>query len=78
MMTEYDDRRRTAPDPRSKRIAWARGMENEEIATVLQNELMKARAENSTSVSLLMELVHEIKHRLKATDYDTSRRSRDD
>lgn len=75
-MTEYDDRARSRPDPRSKRIAWARGMENDEIAKILQGELMKARAENSTNVPLLMELVHEIKHRLTSMDYDP--RSRDD
>ena len=46
------------------RIAWARSLSNEEIGELLQMKLLESRATRRTKVSLLNELVHEIKFRL--------------
>lgn len=57
-------------DPREKkkpanvRIIWARSLSNEDISDLLQMKLLESRAERGTQVSLLNELVHEIKFRL--------------
>lgn len=56
-------------DQRTRRIQWARGMTNDEIADFLQGKLMEARASRDSCVPLLQELVHEIKHRLSVTNY---------
>jgi len=46
------------------RIAWARGLTDEEIVGLLQMKLLESRARRATRVGLLNELVHEIKFRL--------------
>lgn len=56
-------------DQRTRRIQWARGMTNDEIADVLQAKLMEARAEKASTAPILLELIHEIKHRLSVTNY---------
>lgn len=65
-------------DPRSKRIEWARGLTNDEMADFLQGKLLEARADRSSTVPLLTELVHEIKHRLSVTSYTPKKRNYDD
>jgi len=50
--------------PGNVRITWARGLSNQEISDLLQMKLLETRAERGTQVSLLNELVHEIKFRL--------------
>jgi hypothetical protein len=69
----YDETKRTSPT--QTRIKWARGLSNDEMCDFLQGKLLEARAERSSQVSLLTELVHEIKHRLSVTDYDFRRGS---
>jgi hypothetical protein len=71
---------RTRPSPTQTRIKWARGMSNDDICDFLQGKLLESRAERGSSVALLNELVHEIKHRLSVTEYDfrRARRSYDD
>jgi hypothetical protein len=56
-------------DQRTRRIQWARGMTNDEIADLLQAKLMEARADKASVAPILLELVHEIKHRLSVTNY---------
>lgn len=50
--------------PNNTRIVWARGLSNQDIADLLQMKLLESRASRGTQVSLLNELVHEIKFRL--------------
>jgi hypothetical protein len=56
------------------RITWARSLSDRDIANLLQMKLLESRATRETHVSLLNELVHEVKHRLdprrKAADAD--------
>lgn len=66
-MHEDRDRR---PSPSQVRIKWARGLSNDDICDYLQGKLLESRADRATTVPLLNELVHEIKHRLTVTDYD--------
>lgn len=67
-----DDRDRR-PSPSQTRIKWARGLSNDEVCDFLQGKLLESRADRTTTVPLLVELVHEIKHRLSVTDYDYRR-----
>ena len=55
---------REKPNPSNVRITWARGLSNQEVSDLLQMKLLESRAERSAHVSLLNELVHEIKYRL--------------
>ena len=71
------DSRDREKDPRSVRIKWARTMTNEQICEFLQGKLLEARASRETTVQVLSELVHEIKHRLTVTSYEV-RPERDD
>ncbi len=64
-------------DPRAVRIKWARTMTNEQICEFLQGKLLEARATRETTAPVLLELVHEIKHRLTVTHYEV-RPERDD
>jgi len=64
----HEDRSRTSPT--QTRIKWARGLSNDDVCDFLQGKLLESRADRQSSVSLLNELVHEIKHRLSVTDYD--------
>ena len=66
---KYDDKK---PTPTQVRINWARGMHNDDICDFLQGKLLEARADRGTHVGLLNELVHEIKHRLRVTKYNTN------
>ena len=75
----HDERSRVGPDrnrtsPTQTRIKWARGLSNDDVCDFLQGKLLEARADRMSSVPLLNELVHEIKHRLAVTDYDHRRR----
>lgn len=70
----HEDRDRTRPSPTQTRITWARGMSNDDICDFLQGKLLESRADRGSTVPLLNELVHEIKHRLAVTDYDHRRR----
>jgi len=75
-MSEIRDRRerRTPPPPNkkeskkktSKRIEWARSLSNDQMDAVLQDALLKTRAmaPRTYDVTLLEEVVHEIKSRL--------------
>ena len=51
-------------DKNNTRIVWARGLSNDEIAGLLQMKLLESRVRRGTRVTLLNELVHEIKFRL--------------
>ena len=62
--------------PTQTRIKWARGLSNDDICDFLQGKLLESRADRNTTVPLLNELVHEIKHRLSVSNYDF-RRSQD-
>ncbi len=64
----HDETRRSSPT--QTRIKWARGLSNDDICDFLQGKLLEARAERTSQVPLLNELVHEIKHRLSVTNYD--------
>lgn len=68
------DRKQTGPSPTQTRIRWARGLSNDDMCDFLQGKLLESRADRQSSVALLNELVHEIKHRLSVTDYDHRRR----
>ncbi len=70
----HEDRDRTRPSATQTRITWARGMSNDDICDFLQGKLLESRADRGSTVPLLNELVHEIKHRLAVTDYDHRRR----
>ena len=48
----------------NRRIAWARGLSDQDIADLIQMKLLEARADRVSQVSLLNELAHEIKFRL--------------
>lgn len=52
------------PAKQNTRIVWARGLTDQDIADLLQMKLLESRAERGSQVSLLNELVHEIKFRL--------------
>ena len=74
----HEDRERDRrPSPSQVRIKWARGLSNDDICDYLQGKLLESRADRATSVPLLNELVHEIKHRLSVTDYDHRKARRD-
>lgn len=71
----HDEPRRFSPT--QTRIKWARGLSNDDICDYLQGKLLESRADRNTTVPLLNELVHEIKHRLSVSNYD-SRKYRDE
>jgi len=50
--------------PTNVRITWARNLKDMDIVDLLQMKLLESRAVRGTQVSLLNELVHEIKFRL--------------
>jgi len=51
---------------RKTRIAWARSLSNTEVCSILQNKLLEVRSTSPRKheVSMIEELVHEIKHRI--------------
>ncbi len=65
----YEDNRRS-DRPLSKQIRWARSLNDHQIAVILGAELMKSRAGQSreSTVSLMYELVHEMKYRFERFD----------
>jgi hypothetical protein len=58
-----DDSEKTVK-PTNVRITWARNLKDMDIVDLLQMKLLESRAVRGTQVSLLNELVHEIKFRL--------------
>ena len=53
-----------ASEKNNTRIVWARGLSDKDISSLLQMKLLESRARRGTRVTLLNELVHEIKYRL--------------
>jgi len=62
---DQDDRNRQKPTRKKKNIQFARSLGSMELNAILQNALMEARGESSNSCTLMVELVHEIKYRLR-------------
>lgn len=48
-----------------QKVLFARSLSSEQLTAVLQNELMKSREQRLPTVTLLNEIVHDLKFRLK-------------